>query len=111
MGFIAPNPTFNTSLNEGHRLQGLLQAQRVSSNPRLYANDLHDLLPETDAQDNSDLLALGWPTLGPSLQSQGTDPGLPIYLQVWVAEKQNLFDVAQVLRIVDGGDSFDNALR
>lgn len=110
MSFIAPNPTFNASLNDGHTLQGQIQAARIGANPRLYANESggQSFFPETDAQDNSDMPP--WVVLGPSLQSQGVDPGLPIYLQVWIAERNNFYDVAQVQRLVNAGVPFDQAL-
>ncbi len=111
MGFIAPNPSFNASLNDGHTLQAKLQEiPALSANPRLYANDSGGQFfhAETDAQDNSDLPA--WVVLGDSLQALGQDPGLPIYLQVWVSERQNFYDVAQVLRLVQNGVALDQAL-
>jgi|SRR5579859_3382894 len=110
-GPAAANPSFNASLNDGHMLMAKMKADNVSANPRLYANDLNSFYPETDAQDNSDVLQLGWVVLGPSLESQGQDPAAPIYLQIWVAEKSNFFDVAQVKRIIDGRGSWDQALR
>lgn len=110
MGFIAPNPTFNASLNDGHALQGQIQAARIGANPRLYANDSggQAFHPETDAQDNSDLP--GWVVLGETLETLGQDPGLPIYLQVWIAERQNFYDVAQVLRLTAAGVPLATAL-
>lgn len=109
--FVAQNPKSNASINEGHRLQGILQAERASTNPRLYANEAGgaQFHPETDSQDNSDL-PMFMSQLTDSLQSLGQDPNVPIYLQVWVAEKQNLYDVAMVLAIVDKGGSLDSAL-
>ena len=110
MGFIAPNPTFNASITAGHDLQGKIIAARLGANPRLYANDSGGQFfhAETDAQDNSDLPA--WVVLGDSLQALGQDPNVPIYLQVWVAENQNFYDVAQVNRLVANGVSLVQAL-
>lgn len=110
MGFIAPNPSFNASINDGHTLQGQIQGARIGANPRLYANDSGGQFfhAETNAQDNSDLPA--WVQLGDSLETLGQDPNLPIYLQVWVAEKQNFYDVAQVLRLLENGVTLNQAL-
>lgn len=108
MGLTAPNPAFNASINDGHRLQGQIAAARLGANPRLYAQDMSNFYPETDAQDNSDIPA--WVVLGQSLQSQGQDPDEKIYLHVWVAERQNFYDVAQVFAAVANGQTLDQAL-
>lgn len=82
----------------------------LSADPRIYANGWNYFYPDTNAQDNSDLPA--WVVLsGPSL----VDWGLPgsaakVYLQLWVAEKQNFFCVAQVLTAVANGAPLDQAL-
>jgi hypothetical protein len=118
----APNPKLNTSLTEGHRLQGLIQAQRLGTNPRLYANEVGGgmgragLVPETDAQDNSDIPS--WAQANDNLvlasNADGNNnplpPDVPVYLQVWVSERQNFYDVAGVLARVDAGATLDQAL-
>jgi hypothetical protein len=110
MGFIAPNPSFNASINAGHDLQGKIQAANLSANPRLYANDsgAQFFHAETNSQDNSDLPT--WVILGDSLEALEQDPNVPIYLQVWITERQNFYDVAQALRLVENGVSLDKAL-
>jgi hypothetical protein len=109
MSLTAPNPSFNASINDGNDLAGKIVAERLSANPRLYAQDIGTFYPATDAQDNSDLPA--WVVLGTSLASRGQDPSEPIYLHVWVSERQNFFDVAQVKRQADAGVPLDLALR
>lgn len=109
MSLQAPNPSFNGSINDGNVLVGKIVAARLGANPRLYAQDLSTFYPATDAQDNSDLPA--WVVVGtPSLAAQGQDPNEAIYLHVWVAERGNFYDVAQVNRQLDKGVSLDQAL-
>lgn len=111
----APNPRLNATRAQGHDLQGQLISQRLSANPRLYANKTGGAgfeVPENSTQDNSDLP--GWATNfadGSTLDSLGvTVDQIAVYLQVWVAERQNFYDVAQVLALVGAGVSLDQAL-
>lgn len=118
----APNPKLNASLNDGHKLQGMIQAQRLGANPRLYANEVGGgmgrlgLVPETDSQDNSDLpnWALANDNLILNSDADGNGnalpPDTPVYLQVWVSERGNFYDVAGVLARVDAGATLDQAL-
>ena len=110
--YIAPNPRLNASLADGQRLLGQIAANQpsISANPRLYANDSGgaQMHPANDSQDNSDLPA--WVNLGSSVESDGTDPNLPIYLHVWIAERQNFYDVRQVLDLMAAGVSLSQAL-
>jgi hypothetical protein len=116
MNIVALNPILNASLNEGHRLTGLIfAAGNISSNPRLYAEETGStgyMVPEFNNQDNSDLPT--WATNNwdgsTTLESISQDPTQPIYLQVWLTERQNFYDVAQTLKLVDGGTPLDVAL-
>ena len=110
MNIVAQNPTFNTSINEGHRLVGLMQAGGFSD-ARLYANEVSGMparmVPETPDQDNSDLPSWAAETDG---DLSGTDPNLPIYLDVYTSKTGNFSNVAQVLRLVDAGVPLATAL-
>jgi hypothetical protein len=110
--YIAPNPRLNASLADGQRLLGIIAANQpiISSNPRLYANDSGgaQMHPANDSQDNSDLPA--WVNVGSPVTSDGTDPNLPIYLQVWISERQNFYNVRQVLDLIGAGVTLSQAL-
>ena len=111
----APNPRLNATRAQGHDLQSQIINARLSANPRLYANKTGGTgfeVPETASQDNSDLP--GWATNyadGSTLDSLGvTVDQIAVYLQVWITERQNFYDVAQVLALVSAGVSLDQAL-
>lgn len=120
-GITAPNPALNASLSDGHELQSKIAQAGLSGNPRLYANGVVvgagfagiTLYPESSVQDNSDLpsWALSNWDGTTTLNSIGLPPDVPVYLQVWVAERQNFFDVAEVLNLVASGWSLDAALK
>jgi hypothetical protein len=110
----APNPRLNATRAQGHELQSQIVAASISVNPRLYANKSGGTgfeVPETSSQDNSDLP--GWATNyadGSTLDSLGVPEDRPVYLQVWIVEKQNFYDVAQVVLLVSGGIPLNQAL-
>lgn len=111
---IAQNVRLNGSLKDGHDLQKQITASGVSFNPRLYANQTggHQagMIPETATQDNSDLPT--WANadgLG-NLKDQGVPEDLAIYLQVWVGERANFYNVRGVLDELKTGKSMSQAL-
>jgi hypothetical protein len=112
----APNPRLNASLDDGHTLAGKIQAASISANPRLYANQsgMNGCeVPENSSQDNSDLPTWATNFWDGSTTIQSILPGdttTPVYLQVWVAERQNFYDVAQVLALLNAGLTLSQAL-
>lgn len=111
---IAPNPKLNATVMQGNSLVGQIIGSRVSATPRLYANEISGtsragMVPANNVQDNSDLP--NWAASdSPSLQDQGVPPDLAIYLQVWIPERGNFYDVAGVLDRLDAGATLDQAL-
>lgn len=112
---IAPNPTFNATLTQGHDLQNQVQQQGLSTDPRLYANAVSGtatsapFYAELIKQDNSDLPT--WVLVNsPSLQEQNLPNDQAVYLQLWLAERSNFFCVAQVLSLTNNGVPLDKAL-
>jgi hypothetical protein len=110
----APNPRLNATRAQGHDLQSRIIAASISTNPRLYANKSGGTgfeVPELASQDNSDLPA--WATNfadGSTLDSMAVPEDTPVYLQVWIVERQNFYDVAQVQVLVQAGVPLDQAL-
>ena len=114
----APNPSFNATLATGHDICAKISAANLSANPRLYANPSSGgwaEFPETADQDNSDLPTWatenwdGSTTIQSIFQGDGVSDS-SVYLQVWVAEKQNFYDVAQVAAQVAAGVPISQAL-
>lgn len=119
-GITARNPILNASLNDGHDLIEHILKSGLSANPRLYANgvvvsDTHlygvSMIPEK-TQDNSDLPA--WATGdwdgNTTLESLGLPATVAVYLQVWIGEKGNFYDVAQVQALLQLGVDLNKAL-
>lgn len=99
--FSAGNPVLNTTIAEGHRLLDLIIKAGMSGT--LYANPIAadssfagGLVPEAD------FTAAGVPT-----------DGTPIYLQVKITDNSKFpdaYDVAEVLKDLDGGMELTEAL-
>jgi hypothetical protein len=120
---IAMNARENASLNDGHTVCAAIKAAGLSANPRLYGNQFASgassagMVPETATQDNSDLPG---PAQTPALQlnlatnADGSNnplpPDLPVYLQVWVVERGNFYDVADIVRYTSWGIPLSQAL-
>lgn len=101
----AQNPEFKATLNRATEIVRELIAQRISLNPRIYADQSTFggcMIPESDKQDNSDLP--GWATENwdgqTTLISMGVPFDLPIYCVILVAEagSDNFRNVAQIGR-------------
>lgn len=114
-GFRAPRPTLDTTIDNGHILLQKIQQASVSATPRLYCNQAGGptMIPETARQDNSDLPA--WATDewdgSTTLESLAFDPTSDgLYLQVWLQERSNFYDVADVLRRLNAGQTLQQAL-
>jgi hypothetical protein len=97
--FVAGNPVLNTTIAEGHRLLGLIAKGGLGTGV-LYANPISagpagGLIPEAQFAAN------GVPT-----------DGTRIYLQVMIPGSKfpDAYDVAEVLKLVDGGKPLAQAL-
>jgi hypothetical protein len=99
--FVAGNPVLNTTVAEGHRLLGLITKAGLGTGV-LYANPIAGagsaaggLIPEAQFAAN------GVPT-----------DGTRIYLQVMIPGPKfpDAYDVAEVLKLVDGGKPLAQAL-
>ena len=99
--FVAGNPVLNTTIVEGHRLLGLITKGGLGTGV-LYVNPIAgdssvagDLIPEAQFAAN------GVPT-----------DGTRIYLQVMIPGSKfpDAYDVAEVLKLVDGGKPLAQAL-
>lgn len=100
--FVAGNPVLNTTIAEGHRLLGLITKAGLGTGV-LYANPIAgDASPAGGLIPESDFKANGVPT-----------DGTRIYLQVMIpgsTAHPDAYDVAEVLKLVDGGKPLAQAL-
>src|SRR5579864_3837014 len=90
----AQNPRWNATLIRAREIQADLQAQRLSGNPRIYADQFifgGCMMPETSKQDNSDLA--GWATQNwdgsttlENIEGTGLPADRPAYLTIFVVE-------------------------
>lgn len=114
-GFAAPRPTLDDTIANGHIvIQKVLQAG-LSARPRLFCSQAPGptMIPELDGQDVSDLPI--WATEQwdgtTTLQSLGFDPVSDrLYLQLWLQERDNFYDVADVNRRLNAGQTLQQAL-
>lgn len=110
---IAPNKALNATLEDGHRLQSQIMSEGLDANPRLYANQTggHQagMVPEKESQDNSDLPA--WAHADGLGDLAEVPKDLPIYLQVWVGQRENFYNVAGVNKELKSGKALSQALR
>ncbi len=99
----AQNPALNSTLDRAHQIQSQLAMERISVNPRIYADKFifgGYMVPELANQNNSDLV--GWATQNydgsDSLAGRGLPPDLPVYLVIFVSEggNDNFCDVASI---------------
>ena len=100
--FVAGNPVLNTTIAEGHRLLGLIAKAGLGTGV-LYANPIAaDATPAGGLVAEADFKAEGVPT-----------DGWRIYLQVMIpgnSKYPDAYDVAEVLKEVDGGRPLAEAL-
>lgn len=100
--FVAGNPVLNTTIAEGHRLLGLIAKGGLGTGV-LYANPISaSASPAGGLVAEADFAASGVPT-----------DGTRIYLQVMIpgnSKYPDAYDVAEVLKLVDGGKPLAQAL-
>ena len=99
----AQNPRLNATLIRAGRLVADLVAQKISANPRVYADEFifgGCMIPAHSGQDASDLpqaMVENWDGVT-TLDSMGVPQDLPVYLSIFVVEggAENFCNVAQI---------------
>lgn len=99
----AQNPALNATLTRAGQIVAELLAQKLSKNPRVYADEFifgGCMIPWHAGQDNSDLPAAAIENWDgeTTLDGMGVPQDLPVYLAILVAEggTGNFVNVAQI---------------
>ena len=111
--YVAKNPNFNCSLADGRALLAKLTSAGYQA--ALFANpvSLGGGLMVPDDVNQNDYSAM-W--TDPSNDCSGTDPSVPVYLQVWVEQDaqqnplQNYYTAAGVIQALAKGETLVQAL-